>query len=75
MVSEYLKGGDLRFHLNKDRFNFSEKQAQFIIACVIAAVEFCHNNGVLHRDIRPENIIFDEAGYCKLADFGIARMW
>lgn len=34
-----------------------------------------HNNGVIHRDIRPENIIFDAEGYCKLSDFCMARVW
>jgi serine/threonine protein kinase len=38
-------------------------------------VEFLHSNGVIHRDIRPENILFDQEGYCKLADFCMARLW
>ena len=60
MVSEYLKGGSLRYFMNKDNIVFTEKQTQFIIACLILALEFLHNNGVLHRDIRPENMVFDE---------------
>ena len=75
MVTEYLKGGDLRYYLDNPNHVFEEKQAQFIIACVILAVEFLHNNGIVHRDIRPENIIFDKDGYCKLADFCLARIW
>lgn len=54
---------------------FSDAQSRFIIACLILSIEFLHNNGILHRDIRPENIIFDEYGFCKLADFGLARVW
>lgn len=38
-------------------------------------MEYLHNNGVIHRDIRPENILIDGKGYCKLADFGLARIW
>lgn len=75
MVSEYLKGGSLRYFMNKDNIVFTEKQTQFIIACLILALEFLHNNGVLHRDIRPENMVFDEQGFCKLCDFGGAREW
>lgn len=75
MVMEYLKGGDLRYHLNRERLTFTEKQAQFIIACLVLALEFLHSNGVLFRDLRPENIMFDEEGYCRLIDFGLARTW
>jgi len=75
MVTEYLKGGDLRYHLNKPRLQFTEKQAQFIAACLVLSLEFLHNNSIIHRDIRPENILFDADGYCKLSDFGIARIW
>ena len=75
LVSEYLSGGNLRFHLNNPRNVFTERQAQFIVACLILGVEFLHNNGVIHRDIRPENIIFDAEGYCKLSDFCMARVW
>ena len=60
MVSEYLKGGSLRYYLNKDNLLLNEKQCQFIIGCLILALEFLHNNGVLHRDVRPENMVFDE---------------
>mmetsp|Transcript_26048 Transcript_26048/g.25263 ORF Transcript_26048/g.25263 Transcript_26048/m.25263 type:complete len:99 (+) Transcript_26048:115-411(+) len=34
-----------------------------------------HNNGVIHRDLRPENVLFDGKGYCKLTDLGLARVW
>ena len=75
MVNELLTGGDLRYYLSKDRLTFNEKQAQFIMACVILAVDFLHSNGIIHRDIRPENVIMDSSGYCKLVDFGQARLW
>lgn len=68
-----MRGGDLSYHLK--RYIFSEMEAKFIISCIILAVEFLHNNGIIHRDIRPENILFDGDGYCKLADFCMAREW
>ena len=38
-------------------------------------LEFIHNNAILHRDLRPSNIFFDEKGYAKIGDFGMSRIW
>ena len=57
------------------RKKFTEKQAKFIIANIIIALEFIHGNGVIHRDIRPHNIVFNDQGYLSLVDFGLARVW
>jgi serine/threonine protein kinase len=70
-----MVGGDLRYHLNQRSKKFTERQSQFMCACIILALEYLHNNGVIHRDIRPENILIDGKGYCKIADFGLARIW
>ena len=75
MVMEYLSGGDLRYHLNRDRLTFTENMARFVIACLVLGLEFLHQNGVIFRDIRPENVMFDAEGYCRLVDFGMARTW
>lgn len=42
---------------------------------MIIALEFLHNNGVLHRDVRPANICFDADGRVSLIDLGLARVW
>ena len=42
---------------------------------MILAVEFLHVNGVIHRDLRPENFVFEANGYLKLVDLGLARIW
>ena len=47
---------------------------QFLIACIILAVGDIHSIGVFHRDLKPENCAFDEKGYLRLFDFGIARI-
>jgi len=42
---------------------------------MVAALEHIHINGIIHRDVKPENLIFDNNGYLHLTDFGIARVW
>lgn len=46
-----------------------------MIACVISALESIHSTGIIHRDVKPENLVFDDKGYLHLTDFGIARIW
>lgn len=72
LVMDLLTGGDLRFHICYCR-RFTEIQTRFFVACLILALEYIHKNKFLHRDVKPENIVFDERGFLRLTDFGIAR--
>eukprot|EP01017_Pseudomicrothorax_dubius_P029720 TRINITY_DN3642_c0_g2_i2.p1 TRINITY_DN3642_c0_g2~~TRINITY_DN3642_c0_g2_i2.p1 ORF type:complete len:397 (-),score=98.24 TRINITY_DN3642_c0_g2_i2:327-1517(-) len=74
LIMDLVTGGDLRFHVSKRRL-FTEEQTRFVIACILLGLEYLHNNGVLHRDVKPENVVLDSRGYCKLTDLGIARIW
>lgn len=48
---------------------------EFFVANIITALEYVHKNGILHRDVKPENLVFDSNGYLRLTDFGIAKYW
>jgi serine/threonine protein kinase len=72
MLFDYNNGGELFFHLqNKTRFN--EDLARFYAVQLYFALGYLHNNNILYRDIKPENIILDNKGYIKLIDFGLSK--
>lgn len=71
MVLDLMLGGDLRFHL--DRLGtFKENQVKFIVAEISLALTFLHNRNIIHRDIKPDNILLDGKGHAHLTDFNIA---
>ena len=41
----------------------------------MTSLEYVHSKNILHRDVKPENLVFDERGYLHLTDFGISRIW
>ena len=72
LVSDYLEGGDLRFQLTKNK-TFTETQTKFLIANLLLSLDYLHTNNIIHRDVKPENLIFEKNGYLRLTDFGIAK--
>lgn len=66
-------GGEL-FTLLRARGNFAEKAARFYAASVILALEEIHNNGVVYRDLKPENLLLDNEGFIKVTDFGLSKI-
>ncbi len=72
-IMDFIKGGELFRHLNRMK-RFSEEEARFLITQIALALGHLHKNNILYRDLKPENVLFNEDGYLKLADFGLAKM-
>ncbi|AZI56940.1 Stk1 family PASTA domain-containing Ser/Thr kinase [Nakamurella antarctica] len=72
IVMEYVDGQTLRDILRKEG-PLPAKRAMEIMADVCAALDFSHRHGIVHRDVKPANIMLTKAGAVKVMDFGIAR--
>jgi len=70
-VMEYVAGGDLRRAVLEGRL---KGRAALEVVCQVGeALAFAHEQGVIHRDVKPANILLDEAGRPKLTDFDLVR--
>ncbi|GFP86066.1 cbl-interacting serine/threonine-protein kinase 7, partial [Phtheirospermum japonicum] len=73
LVMELAHGGELFAKLNRCR-RFSEPAARRYFQQVVSALRFCHQNGVFHRDIKPQNLLLDHNGLLKITDFGLSAL-
>lgn len=72
IVMELVEGITLKAYINK-KGKLTVREATSIALQVAAGLEAAHNNGIIHRDVKPQNIIISMDGKAKVADFGIAR--
>ena len=72
MLMEPCLGGELWTVLRKQK-RFQDDTAKFYVGCVILAFDYLHSQGVIYRDLKPENLLLDSHGYVKLTDFGFSR--
>mmetsp|Transcript_25437 Transcript_25437/g.33007 ORF Transcript_25437/g.33007 Transcript_25437/m.33007 type:complete len:343 (-) Transcript_25437:1211-2239(-) len=74
-VMDYCAGGDLYYHLHPSRSSRRNicGMAKFVTAQLTLALGHLHNHGIIYRDLKPENVLFDSKGYIKLADFGLTK--
>jgi serine/threonine-protein kinase len=72
IVMEYVEGRTLRDILRTEG-RLPARRAMEIIADVCAALDFSHRNGIIHRDVKPGNVMITPQGAVKVMDFGIAR--
>ena len=68
-----MRGGDLKAHIRAHPEGLAPDEARRVASAVAQALNYAHRRGFVHRDVKPENILFDEEGRPQLTDFGIAR--
>ena len=73
LVMEYVQGKTLKAVI-QERGKLNAPLACQIAIRILSALEHAHRNGIVHRDIKPQNILVHEDGHIKVADFGIARI-
>ena len=72
LLMDHAAGGDF-WSLLAERRRMSEAHARFYLACVVEALADCHAQGIVYRDLKPENLLVTDSGYLKLTDFGLSR--
>jgi predicted Ser/Thr protein kinase len=74
MTMEYLSGKSLaQIFRTRDFKGMSQEEAMPILEQIAAALKFAHDNGIVHADFKPANVIITDSGQVKVIDFGIAR--
>ena len=71
-LMEYVDGATLRQLIQTD--DLSPDEALAIVPQICDALQFAHDEGIVHRDVKPENILLDQRGRVKIADFGLAKL-
>lgn len=73
LVMEYMVGGDLKSLLAMYGY-FDEDTARFYVAEMTLALQYLHSHGIVHRDIKPDNMLLSASGHLKLTDFGLSKI-
>ncbi|XP_050430680.1 NUAK family SNF1-like kinase 1 isoform X2 [Adelges cooleyi] len=74
LVMEYAAGGELYDFLSEKKV-LAEEEARRIFRQVAIAIFYCHKHNICHRDLKLENILLDEQGNAKIADFGLSNVF
>lgn len=71
-VMDFVNGGELFYHLQNDQV-FDNERAKYYSAEILLALEYLHNDGIIYRDLKPENLLLDIDGHIKMTDFGLSK--
>ncbi|KAL7634948.1 UNVERIFIED_CONTAM: hypothetical protein RMT77_015346 [Armadillidium vulgare] len=72
LILEYLSGGELFMHLEREGI-FMEETTCFYLGEITLALEHLHSQGIIYRDLKPENVLLNAEGHLKLTDFGLCK--
>jgi serum/glucocorticoid-regulated kinase 2 len=72
LVTDYYNGGSLFYHLRKSRY-FAEDRAKFYAAQLLSALDHLHQQHIIYRDLKLENVLMDNLGNIALTDFGLSK--
>lgn len=72
-VMPFIRGGEL-YKIYQAQKRFEEPQVKFYAAQMIMAIGYLHSKGIVHRDLKLENVLVDQKGYIKIIDYGLAKM-
>ncbi len=73
LVMEFVHGEDLKQHIDDGKV-FTLEQSLYMMRDLLAALEYAHVRHIIHRDVKPANLLVEASGRVKLTDFGVARM-
>jgi len=75
LVLDLSMGGDMHVHIDRHREaknHFNMEEVRYFAASLALALDYCHSKLILHRDIKPDNILVDANGHLRITDFGIS---